>query len=84
MVAVENGGKVHHDGFMVCQRLVPCAAYLDGEYGEKGIFVGVPAIIGEEGVLKVVEVDLGDEDRKGFDKSVAAVKELVGLVDDML
>jgi malate dehydrogenase len=65
-------------------RLVPCAAYLDGEYGEKGIFVGVPAILGEEGVIKVVEVDLSDDDRKGFDKSVAAVKELVGEVDELL
>ncbi len=66
------------------KRLVPCAAYLDGEFGHKGIFVGVPAIIGSEGVTRVVEVDLSDEDRKGFEKSVSAVRELISKVDQLL
>ncbi len=66
------------------KRLVPCAAYLDGEFGHKGIFVGVPAIIGSEGVTKVVEVDLSGEDRTAFEKSVAAVRELISKVDQLL
>ena len=57
---------------------------LEGEFGETGIFVGVPTIIGEEGVVKVMEVDMNEEDKKGFAKSVAAVKGLVAEVDELL
>jgi malate dehydrogenase len=60
------------------RRLLPCAANLKGEYGLNDIYVGVPCIIGKNGVEKVVEVELGAGERAMFDKSVNAVK---GLVD---
>jgi malate dehydrogenase len=60
------------------RRLLPCAANLNGEYGLKDMYVGVPCIIGKGGVEKVVEIELSAEERAMFDKSVAAVK---GLID---
>jgi malate dehydrogenase len=66
------------------KRLLPVAAYLNGEYGEKGIFVGVPVILGESGVEKVVEVELSPDEMSGFKKSAQAVKELVKEVDRFL
>ena len=60
------------------RRLLPCAANLKGEYGLNDIYVGVPCIIGKNGVEKVVEIALTSEERAMFDKSVASVK---GLVD---
>lgn len=66
------------------KRLVPVAAYLDGEFGYKGIFVGVPAILGTGGVEQVVELDLNAEEKAAFAKSVAAVQELMGQVDKLL
>ncbi len=66
------------------KRLLPVAAYLDGEFGEKGIFVGVPAILGSAGVERVVELELNNEEQEAFDKSVEAVKTLVKEVDQML
>lgn len=59
------------------KRLLPCAAYCDKPYGVGGYFVGVPAILGSRGVEKVVEIELDPQERTDFDKSVAAVKELV-------
>ena len=58
--------------------MVPCAAYLNGEYGVKDIYVGVPTVIGEKGVERIVEIELSGKDREGFDKSVGAVQ---GLID---
>lgn len=66
------------------KRLLPVAAYLDGEFGERGIFVGVPAILGANGVEKVVELELSPDEQEAFVKSVAAVKELISTVDQML
>lgn len=66
------------------KRLLPVAAYLNGEYGEKGIFVGVPAILGASGVEKVIEIELLPEEQEAFDKSVEAVKGLVKEVDALL
>lgn len=66
------------------KRLLPVAAYLDGEYGQTGLFVGVPAILGSDGVEKVVEVDLTPEEKSLFQKSVDAVKGLVVEVDRFL
>jgi malate dehydrogenase len=60
------------------KRVLPCAAYLNGEYGVKGLYVGVPVIIGGNGVERIVEIDLDRHERAMFDKSVAAVR---GLVD---
>ncbi|MBK8084371.1 MAG: malate dehydrogenase [Devosia sp.] len=60
------------------KRILPCAAYLKGEYGVKGTYVGVPVVLGAGGVEKIVEISLSGSEQKAFDKSVAAVG---GLVD---
>jgi len=62
------------------RRLMPCAVHLDGEYGVDGIYVGVPVLIGESGVEKIVEISLNDDEKAGFDKSVAAVRGLIEAV----
>lgn len=59
------------------KRVVPCAAYLNGEYGVKDMYVGVPAVIGAKGIERIVEIELTGKDREGFDKSVGAVKGLI-------
>ena len=60
------------------KRVLPSAAYLNGEYGVKDMYVGVPVVIGSKGVERVVEIELAGKDREAFDKSVGAVQ---GLVD---
>ena len=59
------------------KRLLPCAAYLTGQYGVNGMYVGVPVIIGAGGVEKIVEISMNADEKKMFDSSVAAVKGLV-------
>ena len=59
------------------KRVLPCAAWLSGEYGVNGLYVGVPVVIGAGGVERVVEIELNRTERKRFDASVAAVAELV-------
>ncbi|MDC0196264.1 malate dehydrogenase [Gammaproteobacteria bacterium] len=59
------------------KRILPCAAYLNGQYGVKGIYVGVPVVIGAKGVEKVVEVKLDVTEKKAFNASVREVKKLV-------
>ena len=58
------------------KKQLPCAVYLNGQYGAKDIYAGVPAIIGEDGVEKIIELDLNSEEKKNFDKSIQAVKDL--------
>jgi len=55
------------------KRLLPCAAYVDGAYGLKGLYVGVPVIIGAGGVERIVEITLDEQEKKMFDHSVSAV-----------
>ena len=62
------------------RKIMPCAAYLNGEYGEKGIYVGVPVVIGGNGVEKIVEIDLNDSEKAEFRKSVDSVKELINSI----
>jgi malate dehydrogenase len=62
------------------KRVLPCAAWLDGQYGVKELYVGVPVIIGAEGVERVVEIALDMAEKAMFDKSVSAVR---GLIDAM-
>ena len=57
-------------------RVIPCAAYLDNQYGLKDMYVGVPVIIGAGGVSKVIELELSAKEKKMFDSSVASVKDL--------
>jgi malate dehydrogenase len=59
------------------KRVLPCAAYLSGEYGVSDFFVGVPVVIGSKGVEKIIELKLTDEEKKEFAKSAAAIKELL-------
>lgn len=65
------------------KRVLPCAAMLNGEYGVKGLYIGVPVVIGAGGVEKVVEINLNKSEQLAFDKSVGAVKELVDVVKKM-
>ncbi len=60
------------------KRVFPCSAYLDGQYGHKGLFVGVPVVIGAGGVERVIELELSDEERAMLQKSVDSVKKSVG------
>ena len=59
------------------KRVLPCAAYLDGEYGQSGLYVGVPVVIGAGGVERIMEIDLDAEEQAMFEKSVNAVKALL-------
>ncbi|MCG8585077.1 MAG: malate dehydrogenase [Pirellulales bacterium] len=62
------------------KRLIPCAALCNEEYGVGGYYVGVPVVLGAGGVEKIIELDLSDDEKAGFQKSVDAVKELVGVM----
>jgi malate dehydrogenase len=62
------------------KKILPCAAYLEGEYGIKGLFVGVPVKLGANGVEKIVEIKLTPEEQAALNKSAAAVKELVDII----
>ena len=55
---------------------LPCAAFLNGHYGVKGLYAGVPVIIGSKGVEKIIEINLSDIEKKNFENSINAVKEL--------
>jgi malate dehydrogenase len=59
------------------KRVLPCAAWLTGEYGVKDLYVGVPVVIGAKGVERIVEISLNPDEKAMFDKSVAAVRTLV-------
>jgi malate dehydrogenase len=63
------------------RRILPVAAQLNGQYGVDGLYIGVPAIIGKNGVEKIVEVELNAEEQKMFDNSVNAVKGLVEVIN---
>tara|TARA_B100000965_G_scaffold265245_1_gene224038 strand:+ start:132 stop:1085 length:954 start_codon:yes stop_codon:yes gene_type:complete len=58
------------------KKLVPCAAYVEGYYNLNGLYVGVPVIIGKEGVERIVEIDFTSEEKEMFNHSVSAVKQL--------
>src|SRR5437868_2815479 len=62
------------------KKVLPCAAYLEGEYGIHGLFVGVPAKLGAKGIEQIIEIKLTPEEKAALDKSAAAVKELVGVI----
>ena len=58
------------------KKTLPCAAYLNGEYGIKDLYVGVPVVIGSSGIEKSIELELDAEEKKYFDISISAVKDL--------
>jgi len=66
------------------KRILPCAAYLNGEYGVKDLYVGVPCVIGAGGIEKIIEMQLNGEEKAMFDASVNAVKGLMDVTRPML
>jgi malate dehydrogenase len=66
------------------KRLIPCAAYCDQQYGVGGYYVGVPVVLGAGGVEKVIELELDEQERADFQKSVDAVKGLVKTMAELL
>jgi malate dehydrogenase len=62
------------------KKILPCAAYLQGEYGITGLFVGVPCKLGAKGLEQIIEIKLTPEEKAALDKSAAAVKELVAVI----
>ncbi len=66
------------------KRVLPCAAYLNGEYGVKGLYVGVPVVIGKKGVEKIVELKLNSTEKKQFNDSVKAVRNLTNLAAKLI
>jgi malate dehydrogenase len=66
------------------KEVLPCAALLDGEYGVKGLYAGVPVVIGASGVERVLEIQLTADEKKAFESSVSHVRELVEAMDKVL
>ena len=63
------------------KRVLACACLCEGEYGVNGLYVGVPCVIGAEGLERIIELDLNDEEQKAFDESVAHVQKLVDEIE---
>jgi len=63
------------------KKILPCAAYLEGEYGIHGLFVGVPVKLGSKGIEQIVQIKLTPEEQSALEKSAGAVKELVGVIN---
>ncbi|MBI3697481.1 MAG: malate dehydrogenase [Acidobacteria bacterium] len=66
------------------KKILPCAAYLEGEYGIHGLFVGVPIKLGERGIEKIYEIQLAEDEKAALLKSAAAVQELVDVMKPKL
>jgi len=62
------------------KKILPCAAYLEGEYGMRGLFVGVPVKLGAKGIEQIVEIKLTPQEKSELDRSAASVKELVAVI----
>jgi malate dehydrogenase len=62
------------------KRVLPCTAYLDGEYGIEGLYMGVPVKLGADGIEEIVELDLSDDERRLLEESAAAVRDVVGVL----
>ena len=63
------------------KQVIPVATYLDGEYGHSDVTIGVPAIIGKNGVEKIIELDLNDKEKQAFDAGVKSVKEAISGIE---
>jgi malate dehydrogenase len=66
------------------KRVLPCSAYLEGEYGIKGLFVGVPVKLGAQGIEKIFEIQLTEEEKAALQKSASAVREVVAAMQPKL
>jgi malate dehydrogenase len=62
------------------KKILPCATYLEGEYGVKGVFLGVPVKLGSQGIEEIIEIKLLPEEREGLNKSIKAVQELIDVL----
>ena len=62
------------------KRVLPCTAYLEGEYGIDGLYMGVPVKLGAEGIEEIIELDLSDDERAALEASAEAVREVVGVL----
>jgi len=62
------------------KKILPCAVYLEGEYGITGLFVGVPVKLGAKGIEQIIEIKLTPEEKTALDKSAASVRELVNVL----
>jgi malate dehydrogenase len=74
--AVELAEAIFNDR----KKILPCAAYLEGEYGINGVFVGVPVVLGKDGIERIIELKLTPEESAALKKSASSVQELVGLL----
>ena len=66
------------------RRILPCTAYLEGEYGWSGIFFGVPVMMGVHGIEKIIELNMTDEEQAALNKSAEDVKKTCGEIDEIL
>ena len=71
-----SGVEMAHSYLKDQKKILPCAAYLNGEYNVKNIYAGVPVIIGKDGVEKVEIIKLDEKEKSEFDKSIVSVKKL--------
>ena len=62
------------------KRVLPCTAYLEGEYGIDGLYIGVPVKLGAGGIEEIVELDLSDDERQALERSAEAVRDVVGVL----
>ena len=76
---IASADAILHDRHMV----LPCAAYLRGEYGTNGLYVGVPVRLGRQGIERIEQIELTDAERTAFEASAAAVQELVTRLSEM-
>src|SRR5699024_6749829 len=65
------------------RRILPAIAYLEGEYGYNDIYLGVPTILGGKGLEQIIELDLTDEEKAALDKSVASVKNVLNVLQEL-
>ena len=70
--------------FKRSKKILPCSAYLRGQYGVKGLYVGVPIVLGANGVEKIVEINLKKEERKEFIHSVNSVSEVLNVAKKII
>ena len=62
------------------KKILPCATYLEGEYGVSGVFLGVPVKLGAQGIEEIIEIKLQPEEREGLIKSIKTVQELIDVL----
>jgi len=66
------------------KRVLPCTAYLEGEYGIEGLYMGVPVKLGASGIEQIVELDLSEDERAALAKSADAVRDVVGVLRNLV